>query len=60
MNVSLTTRRRDKMKIAFWSEQEKVGTTFNMAAIACTAALVYPISIGVVSSGYCDGDLEKK
>ena len=47
------------MKIAFWSEQEKVGTTFNMAAIACTAALVYPISIGVVSSGYCDGDLEK-
>lgn len=47
------------MKIAFWSEQEKVGTTFNMAAIACTAALVYPISIGALSSGYCDGDLEK-
>lgn len=47
------------MKIAFWSGQEQVGTTFNTTAIACTAAMVYPITIGVVSSGYCNRDLEK-
>ena len=47
------------MKIAFWSGQEKIGTTFNTVTIACAAAMVYPITIGVVSSGCCDGDLEK-
>ena len=47
------------MKIAFGSGQEKVGTTFNTAAIACAAVMMYPISIGMISSDYCDRDLEK-
>ena len=47
------------MKIAFWSGQEKVGTTFNTAAVACAAVMMYPISIGMISSDYCDRDLEK-
>lgn len=47
------------MKIAFWSEQRKVGTTFNMAVVACASVLMYPLSAAVVSGGYQGGDLEK-
>lgn len=47
------------MKIAFWSERRKVGTTFNMAVVACAAVLMYPLSAAVVSGGYQGGDLEK-
>lgn len=46
------------MKIAFWSEQEKVGTTFNMAAVACAAVMLYPISVAVLAGRYEDYDLE--
>ena len=48
------------MKIAFWSEEKKAGTTFNMAVIACASVLMYPLSIAVVSGSYHDEDLEKK
>lgn len=46
------------MKIVFWSEQEKAGTTFNLAAVACAAVLLYPISVAVFAGGYEDHDLE--
>ncbi len=48
------------MKIAFWSEQEKAGTTFNMAAVACAAVMLYPISVAVLAGGYEDDDLENR
>lgn len=48
------------MKIAFWSEQEGAGTTFNLAAVACAAVLLYPVSIAVISGDYQDEDLEKR
>lgn len=48
------------MKIAFWSEQEGAGTTCNLAAVACAAIWMYPVSITVVSGDYQDGDLEKQ
>lgn len=48
------------MKIAFWSEQEKAGTTFNMAAVACAAVMLYPISVAVLAGGYEDDDLENQ
>lgn len=48
------------MKIAFWSEQEKAGTTFNMAAVACAATMLYPISVAVFAGGYEDYDLENQ
>ncbi|MEY8390895.1 hypothetical protein D3Z36_04065 [Lachnospiraceae bacterium] len=48
------------MKIAFWSEQPGEGTTFNLAVTACTAVLLYPVSIAVVSGGYHDENLERK
>lgn len=47
------------MKIAFWSEQEKSGTTFNLAAVACAAALSYPLSVAVISADYEDDNLEQ-
>lgn len=47
------------MKIAFWSEEKKIGTTFNMAVIACASVLMYPLSIAVVSGSYHDKDLER-
>ncbi|MFG6382851.1 MAG: hypothetical protein K1V96_01165 [Lachnospiraceae bacterium] len=47
------------MKIAFWSEEKKVGTTFNMSVIACASVLMYPISIAVISGSYHDEDLER-
>ncbi len=47
------------MKIAFWSERGKVGTTFNLTSIACAAALAYPISVAVVTTGYRDSCLEE-
>lgn len=47
------------MKIAFWSEEKKAGTTFNMAVVACASVLMYPLSIAVVSGSYHDEDLEK-
>lgn len=48
------------MKIAFWSEHENAGTTFNMAAVACATVMLYPISVAVLPGGYEDGDLEKQ
>ncbi len=48
------------MKIVFWSEKEQAGTTFNMAAIVCAAAMLYPVSIAVLASGYEDEDLENQ
>lgn len=48
------------MKIVFWSEKEQAGTTFNMAAIACAAAMLYPVSVAVLAGGYEDEDLEKQ
>lgn len=48
------------MKIAFWSEQEKAGTTFNLAAVACAAVMLYPISVAVLAGGYEDYDLENQ
>lgn len=46
------------VKIAFWSEKSKAGTTFNMAAVACAAVMLYPISAAVAAGGYEDRDLE--
>ena len=48
------------MKIAFWSEQPGEGTTFNLAVTACTAVLLHPVSVAVVSGGYHDENLERK
>ena len=48
------------MKIAFWSEKKGVGTTFNMAAVACASALLYPVTAAVVPTGYQDRDLERR
>lgn len=47
------------MTIAFWSEQEGAGTTFNMAAVVSAVVMLYPISVAVISSGYEDSDMEK-
>ena len=48
------------MKIAFWSEHENAGTTFNMAAVACATVMLYPISVAVLAGGYEDRDLESQ
>ena len=48
------------MKIAFWSGQEKAGTTFNTAVIACASVLLYPLTAAVVSGRYGNRDLERK
>ena len=48
------------MKIAFWSEQEGAGTTFNMAAIVSAAVMLYPVSAAVIAGGYDDSDLENQ
>ncbi|WP_075720961.1 MinD/ParA family ATP-binding protein [Roseburia sp. 499] len=48
------------MKIAFWSEHENAGTTFNMAAVACATVMLYPISVAVLAGGYEDRDLENQ
>ncbi len=48
------------MKIVFWSEKEQAGSTFNMAAVACAAAMLYPVSIAVLAGGYEDQDLENQ
>ncbi|MEG0963400.1 MAG: hypothetical protein RR139_07370 [Lachnospiraceae bacterium] len=48
------------MKIAFWSGEEQVGTTFNLAAVACTAVLMHPVSIAVIPGGYQDEGLQKQ
>ncbi len=48
------------MRIAFWSEQKKAGTAFNLAAVASTAVCLYPLSVAVVSGGYHDKKLERK
>lgn len=48
------------MKIAFWSEQKEVGTSFNLAMIACAAVWLHPLSVAVVSGGYHDDKLERK
>ena len=34
------------------------GTTFNLAVTACTAVLLHPVSVAVVSGGYHDENLE--
>ncbi len=47
------------MKIAFWSEERNVGTTFNTAVTACGSALMYPLHIAVVSGSYQNKDLEQ-
>ena len=47
------------MKIAFWSEQRKTGTTFNMAVVASASVFMYPLTVAVISGGYQDKDLEK-
>lgn len=47
------------MKIAFWSEERKAGTTFNTAVVACASALMYPLCVAVVSGSYQNGDLER-
>ena len=44
------------MKIVFWSEKEQAGSTFNIAAVACAAAMLYPVSIAVLAGGYEDQD----
>ncbi|MFP3156283.1 hypothetical protein LQZ18_18015 [Lachnospiraceae bacterium ZAX-1] len=46
------------MKIAFWSEKPDIGTTFNMAAIACIASMKYSFRSALISAGYNDDDLE--
>lgn len=46
------------MKIAFWSEQQGAGTTFNLTVIACATVLLYPITVAVVPGGYHDEILE--
>ena len=48
------------MKIAFWSEQERVGTTFNMAAVASAAVMLYPVSAAVLTGSYENYDLENQ
>ncbi len=48
------------MKIAFWSEQKGAGTAFNLAAVACASVCLHPLSVAVVSGGYCDEKLEQK
>lgn len=48
------------MKIAFWSEQKEVGTSFNLAVVACAAVWLHPLSVAVVSGGYHDDKLERK
>lgn len=48
------------MRIAFWSEQKKAGTAFNLAAVASAAVCLYPLSAAVVSGGYHDKKLERK
>ncbi len=48
------------MRIAFWSEQEGAGTSFNLAVTACAAVCLHPLSVAVVSGGYHDGKLERK
>lgn len=47
------------MKIAFWSEQKRAGTTFNLSVIACTSVIKHPISAAVVSGGYRNEALER-
>lgn len=48
------------MRIAFWSEQKKSGTAFNLAAVASAAVCLHPLSVAVVSGGYHDKKLERK
>ena len=48
------------MKIAFWSEQQGAGTTFNLAVTACAAVLLHPITVAVVPGGYHDEILESR
>lgn len=48
------------MRIAFWSEQKKAGTAFNLAAVASAAVCLHPLSVAVVSGGYHDKKLERK
>lgn len=48
------------MRIAFWSEQKKAGTAFNLAVVACVAVCLHPLSVAVVSGGYHDKKLERK
>ncbi len=47
------------MKIAFWSERRRAGTTFNLAVIACVSVIRHPISAAVVSGGYRNEMLER-
>lgn len=48
------------MRIAFWSQQKKAGTAFNLAAVASAVVCLYPLSVAVVSGGYHDQKLERK
>lgn len=48
------------MKIAFWSEQQGAGTTFNLTVTACAAVLLHPITVAVVPGGYHDEILESR
>lgn len=48
------------MKIAFWSEQQGAGTTFNLAVTACAAVLLHPVTVAVVPGGYHDEILESR
>lgn len=48
------------MRIAFWSEQKKAGTAFNLASVASAAVCLHPLSAAVVSGGYHDKKLERK
>lgn len=48
------------MRIAFWSAQRKAGTTFNMAAVACTAVMSYPVTAAVIAADYENQDLENQ
>lgn len=47
------------MKIAFWSEQQRAGVTFNLAVTACAAVWRHSLSVAVVSGGYRDEKLER-
>lgn len=49
----------NEMKIAFWSGEKQVETAFHLALVACTSALMYPLTVAVVSGGYQSGGLEK-
>lgn len=51
--------KEEKMKIAFWSEEEQTETAFNMALVACASALMYPLCVAVVSGSYNGEKLEQ-